>query len=191
MKVRQVTCYSVQQWRSWLERNHLNEDRVMLVRYKKHTGKGTFNQSDAMNGAICFGWIDTTLKRLDDNRYGVNFVKRKRTSRWSDNTFARAREMIKQGKMSRFGVEMYELGLTKKTHDYGIPKNPTLSDIPDLKIELNKRKNLKARNNFEKLANSYKRTYYRWILSAKLPETRMKRIKQGVKNISKNMKLGP
>lgn len=181
---------TLEQWRSWLEKNHLKEDRVLLVRYKRHTGKGSFNQRDAMNEAICFGWIDTTMKRIDDDRYGVTFVRRKETGRWSDNTFARAREMIKQGKMSKFGMEMFELGLTKKTHDHGVPKNPSLSDVPDLKLELGKRKNKKAHDNFEKMAPSHKKTYLRWILSAKLPETRMRRIKQVIQMAEENRKPG-
>lgn len=184
-----MTCYSSREWRVWLSKNHLKEERVLLVRYKKHTGKATFNQREAMNEAICFGWIDTTLKRLDDDRYGVKFVRRNKNSRWSDNTFARAREMIKLGKMSEFGREMFELGLTKKTLGHGIPKNPTLFDVPDLKAELDKNKNMRAKEAFLKLAPSYKRMYFRWILSAKRVETRKKRMRVCVENVLKGKKL--
>lgn len=186
----EIICYSVGEWRKWLSKNHRKEDRVLLIRYKKHTGKEMFNQSDAMNEAICFGWIDTTLKRIDDERYGVTFVKRNKNSRWSDNTFARAREMIKFGKMSDFGKEMFELGLTKKTHDHGIPKNPNINDVPELKMELNKKSNNGIREKFEKLAPSYKRMYYRWILSAKRLETREKRVKQCIALVKAGKSLG-
>ena len=187
-KIKQITCENVEQWRAWLEKNHLKEDRVLLIRYKKHTGKGMFNQSIAMNEAICFGWIDTTLKRIDDEKYGVTFVKRKKTSRWSDNTFARAREMISQGKMSDFGKEMFELGLTKKPHDHGIPKNPDMPE--DLKAELEKKKNKTAKENFEKLPPSQKRMYFRWLLHAKRPETRMKRVGIIIENMKTGRRLG-
>ncbi len=187
-ELKEITCFSVKEWRSWLQKNHKKEERVLLIRYKKHTGKGMFNQRDAMNEAICFGWIDTTLKRLDEDRYGVTFVKRNKSSRWSDNTFARAREMIERGKMSSFGKEMFELGLTKKTHDHGIPKNPTLNEVPELNIEVNKDKELKEA--FHKMAPSYKRAYYRWILRAVRPETRMKRVKQAIEMVRKGKKFG-
>ncbi len=188
MEIKSITCFSVKSWRAWLARNHKKEERVLLVRYKKHTGKRSFNQSVAMNEAICFGWIDTTLKRIDDGRYGVIFVKRSKNSRWSENTFARAREMIKQGKMSEFGREMFELGLTKKTHDHGIPKNPEMPE--DLALELEKAKNKKVKESFVKLAPSYKRAFYRWILSAKRAETREKRIRQAVEMVRKGARLG-
>ena len=183
--MKEITCFSSREWMNRLERNHKKEERVFLIRYKKHTGKESFNQGEAMNEAICFGWIDTILKRIDDDRYGVTFVKRNKNSRWSDNTFARAREMIRLGKMSKFGLEMFELGLTKKTYDPGIPKN---SDMPNgLKLEVENDKGLK--DMFEKLAPSYKRGYYLWISRAVRPETRMKSVKQCIENVRKNRKL--
>ncbi len=187
-EVKKLTCTKISQWRAWLERNHIKENKVILVRYKKHTGKGMFNQRDAMNEAICFGWIDTTLKRIDEDMYGVTFVKRNKSSRWSENTFARAREMIAQGKMSAFGKEMFELGLTKKTHDHGIPKNPDMPE--DLKAELDKKKNKTVKEKFSKLPPSQKRMNFRWLLSAKRPETRMKRVGIIVKNMETGKRLG-
>lgn len=173
--IKQITCKSVKSWRNWLEKNHMKEERVMLVRFKKISGKPSFNQSQAMNEAICFGWIDTTINRIDDHRYGVKFVKRKKSSRWSDNTFARAKELIKQKKMSPFGLKMYKLGLKKPSHDHGIPKNP---DMPEeLKKELDRKKNSKAKKYFESRSPSYKKMIYRWLLSGKREETRMKRVR--------------
>lgn len=186
--VEQFLAKNVEKWRIWLEKNHRKKEKIMLVRYKKHTGYESFNQREAMNEAICFGWIDTTLKRLDDEKYGVTFVKRNKNSRWSYNTFARAEEMIKQGKMSEFGMEMYKLGLSKKPHDHGIPKNP---DMPEgLKKELDKKVNRNIKEQFEKLAPSHKKNYYRWILRAKRSETRKKRVKQTIENVKKNKKFG-
>jgi uncharacterized protein YdeI (YjbR/CyaY-like superfamily) len=183
--MKKLTCKTVKEWRSWLRKNHKKEDRVLLIRYKRHTQKPSFNQSEAMNEAICFGWIDTTIKRIDEDRYAVTFVKRKKISKWSDNTLARAKEMIKLGKMSKFGLEMYKLGLEKPTHDHGIPKNP---EMPfELKKELKKKDLLKK---FEGLAPSYKRMYFRWILSGKRKETREKRIKQTLDMVKKNIKFG-
>jgi len=187
-EVKKIVCKTHKQWRNWLAKNHEKKERIMLVRYKRHTGKPTFNQREAMNEAICFGWIDTTINRIDQNKYGVNFVKRKKTSRWSSNTIARAKEMIKQGKMSEFGMKMYELGLKRPVHDSGNLRNPAMPE--ELLKELDKKKNKKAKENFERLASSYRRTYLVWIISAKLPETKKKRIKQTIEMVGKNLKPG-
>ena len=185
-EIKTVTFTKAKQWRDWLSKNHEKEERVLLIRYKRHTGKDSFNQRAAMDEAICFGWIDTTIKRIDEERYGVKFVKRNKNSKWSDNTLARGKEMIKQGKMSEFGLKMYKLGLTKPTHDHGIPKNP---DIPEvLKKELDKNK--KAKEGLEKLAPSTKKMYFRWILSAKRPETIEKRVKEVVERVKDGKKWG-
>ena len=186
--LKEVTCYTLKEWRKWLSKNYRKEDRVLLIRYKKHTGKESFNQRDAMNEAICFGWIDTTLKRIDDERYGVTFVKRKKSSRWSENTFARAREMIRKRKMTKFGLKMYQEGLKKPTHDVGVPKNPGVPE--ELKKELEKKKNKKAKDNFEKLAPSYKRIYLRWLVSAKREETLKNRVKVVIERLREGKKWG-
>jgi len=74
------------EWRQWLRLNHKKETRVNLVKFKKHTGKPSLNNKESMEEAICFGWIDTTIKRIDDERYQQSFAKRTDKSRWSNNT---------------------------------------------------------------------------------------------------------
>ena len=112
-------------WRIWLKKNHEKENKISLVRYKNHTGKPSPTHREAMEEAICFGWIDTTIKRLDNERYIINFVKRKNTGKWSNNTLRYAKELEKQGKMSPAGLFAYKNGLSKPTHDSGIPANPS------------------------------------------------------------------
>lgn len=164
---------SRKEWRAWLRKNHQKESKVYLVKYKRHTGKPTITNKEAMEEAICFGWIDTTIKRLDDERYQQCFVKRTQKSRWSHNTLRYAREQIKKRKMSKFGMKMYLEGLQKPVIDHGLPKNPNTPE--DLKKALGK--NLEK---FNQYAPSYKRYYIYWIEQAKRPETRLKRIKDVV-----------
>jgi len=124
-----------------------------------------------MREAICFGWIDTTIKRLDDERYLIHFVRRnEKTSKWSDNTLRYAKELIKEGKMHPRGLHFYKLGKSKPTHDAGITKNP---DTPKELQELIEKHNLTEK--YHKLAPSTKRTYLRWYLRAKQEETKVKR----------------
>ncbi|MEK6927026.1 MAG: YdeI/OmpD-associated family protein [Nanoarchaeota archaeon] len=125
-----------------------------------------------MHEAICFGWIDTTVKKLDENRYLRRFARRSDKSKWSNNTRRYARMLIKNGRMTPFGLRAYKDGLKRPTHDFGIPKNP---EIPDsLKMEIGKNKEIMEK--FDKISPSQKKNYYRWILKAKLPETKEKRI---------------
>ena len=160
------------EWRTWLKKNHLIETKITLVKYKKHTGKPTIVNKEAMDEAICFGWIDTTAHRVDEDRYSQNFVKRNKNSRWSVNTLARGKELLEKGLMSEHGIKMYKEGLVKGAYDADLPKNP---DVPKgLKIILNKNKILKK--NFENLSSTARKIHLRHILRAKMPETREKRI---------------
>ena len=95
--------------------------------------------------------------------------------------------MIKQGKMSDFGMKMYKLGLQKPTHDHGIPKNPNMPK--PLKQELEKPENIEAKTAFKNYSKSQKRMFYRWILSAKLPQTRTQRINQTVSRAFQSKKF--
>ncbi len=163
----------------WLSKKGDTENHVLVVLHKKHTGKMHTNAASLMREAISFGWIDTTSKKIDEDRWAINYRKRNKNSKWSYNTLRYAEELIKEGKMSSAGLRAFEEGKKKLPHDYGIPDNP---DIPsELERELNKVKNREAKENFEKFSPSVKRTYYRWLLRAKLPETKNKRIEQIIK----------
>lgn len=183
-KIKQAYFKNTEEWRAWLENNHDKEDKIAIINYKKHTKKPSMSHKEAMHEAICFGWIDTTIKRLDDTRYIRNFSRRTDKSRWSSNTLSYAKKMIKKGKMHNSGLKFYKEGLKKPTIDFMTEKNPPAPE--DLLSEL--RKNSSAHKNFNSLAPSYKRNYIRWILRPKTAETRKKRISIAVERLSKNIK---
>lgn len=170
--MKQIEIKNKQDFRKWLQKNHDKETKVQIIIHKKHTGKPTLSHNEQIREAICFGWIDTTLNRLDNDRYLRTFVKRNKNSRWSNNTIKYAKELIKQGLMAPSGMKMYKEGLKKPTHDADIPLNPETAQDLIKELELN---NLKEK--FESLSPSVKRTYNRWLFRAKLPETRKKRIR--------------
>ena len=159
-------------WREWLAKNHDKETKIGLIKYKKHTGKGTISHRESMDEAICFGWIDTTVKRLDEDRYIRYFSKRNEKGRWSENTLSYAKQLIEEKKMTSAGMKFYKLGLNKKPLGHGIPRNPSVPK--NLKEALKHDK--KAKNGFENLSPSNRRMYLRWLLSAKREETKEKRI---------------
>jgi uncharacterized protein YdeI (YjbR/CyaY-like superfamily) len=174
-------------WRNWLKKNHLKKDKIILVKYKKHTGKPIIYHMDSMKEAICFGWIDTTAQRIDEDRWATTYVKRNKNSKWSKNTLSYGQELLEKGMMSPFGIKMYNEGLVKGPHDEGIPNNPRVPKYLREAIE----KDSLVNENFKKIAPSYKRTLLRWLLRAKLPETKKKRLKIILQSLKKNEKLFP
>jgi uncharacterized protein YdeI (YjbR/CyaY-like superfamily) len=173
VSVQTVTVFCREDFREWLVENHNKETKVAVIVYKKHTGKSSPSHRELMEEAICFGWIDTIINKLDEDRYMRNFSKRNKNSKWSNNTIQYAKYLIEQGKMTPTGLKFYKEGLSKPTHDHGIPKDP---DMPiELKMALSKHKT--AKDNFDNFSASIKRTFYRWILRGKRKETQTKRIK--------------
>ncbi|MFH1802274.1 MAG: YdeI/OmpD-associated family protein [archaeon] len=164
---------TLKDWHDWLVKNHEKKDKVFLTKYKVHTKKPTFSHLDAMHEAICFGWIDTTAKRVDENVWGTVFVKRGPNASWSNNTLSYAKQLIKDGRMMPQGLEAYNRAKDKPTTDHGIPKDappPT-----DLIKALSRYKQTKA--NWDSLAPSTRFMYTVWIERAKQTETRRRRIR--------------
>ncbi len=175
-------------WRTWLKKNHNSQKEVWLIYYKKHTAKPRIPYEDAVEEALCFGWIDSTVKKLDDETYAQKFTPRKVNSKWSELNKRRALKMIKAGKMAEAGLsKIREAKDNGKWSETAQVKKELLLP-PGLKKVL--MRNEKARKNFNGLAPCYKRLYAGWILSAKKEETRQGRLKEAMKLLEKNKKLG-
>jgi uncharacterized protein YdeI (YjbR/CyaY-like superfamily) len=170
----------------WLEKNHDKEIRVGVIIHKKHTGKSTLKHNELMLEAICYGWIDTTPRRIDEDRFAIFFAKRNKNSKWSYNTLKYGEQLVKEKRMTSAGLKAFEEGKKKLPHDFGIPVNPKMP--LELKKELDKNKT--AKENFEKFSPSVKKTYFRWLLRAKLPETKKKRIDAIIKRSLNSTKPG-
>src|SRR3990167_3449320 len=115
MESKQIIAFSRKDFRRWLQENHTNKKKVAIILYKRHTGKSAPSHHELMEEAICFGWIDTTIKRLDDDKYLRYFSRRNNNSRWSENTLSYAKGLIKNGKITAEGLKYYKLGLQKPT----------------------------------------------------------------------------
>lgn len=168
----QLVVEDIKVWRAWLRKNHKKEHKVALVLYKRHTGRHAPTHRELMEEAICWGWIDTTIKRVDDATFIRHFSRRTTKSKWSDNTLSYAKRLVKERRMSAEGLRFYELGKALPTHDHGIPKDPPMPAA--LKKALSKNKTAEA--NFETFPPSAKRMFYRWLLHAKQEATQLKRI---------------
>jgi uncharacterized protein YdeI (YjbR/CyaY-like superfamily) len=174
-------------WRAWLNKNHNSQREVWLIYYKKHTGKPRIPYDDAVEEALCFGWIDSTVKRIDDEKFAQKFTPRNEKSNWSELNRRRAKKMIEQGRMTKTGLAKFKQA-EKQEEAQNMPPKKTLVIPSDLKKALSANK--KALENFSNFAPSYRRLYIGWISAAKRPETRDKRIKQTVKWSAENKKPG-
>jgi len=175
-------------WRAWLKKNHETKKEVWLIHYKKHTGRPGIPYDDAVEEALCFGWIDSTIRRLDDEKFARKFTPRRGKSNWSELNKKRARKMIRQGKMTKIGLTKFKEIENNKKGSKAKPSEKRLTVPPDLRKALATNKN--AWENFNKFAPGYRRLYVGWITDAKRRETREKRIKQTVRWAAQNKKPG-
>jgi len=173
------------QWRKWLEKNHAEEKCVWLIFYKKDSKTKGIEYSDAVEEALCFGWIDSTVyKRDEESRYQF-FAKRKPGSNWSSSNRERVERLLKLGLITPPGQAMIDIA--KKTGTWTATENAEKIIISkDLQMLFNKNK--KAFKNFHAFTPSAKKIILAWIYSAKRPETRMERIRKTVELASRNVK---
>ena len=172
-------------WRKLLEKNHATSDGVWLIYDKKASGKKRLEYSDAVEEALCFGWIDSTLRPLDDEKYMQRFTPRKSNSGWSALNKQRIEKMIDQDLMAKAGLEKIEEAKRNGAWE-------KLDHIEALKLpedfEKALSKNKKAKTNFENFPQFTKKQFLYRINSARRPETRKERIKLLVKMAAANKK---
>jgi uncharacterized protein YdeI (YjbR/CyaY-like superfamily) len=170
------------QWRTWLRKHHTSSPGVWLVFYKNHTGVNSIPYEDSVCEALCFGWIDSLIKRLDDKRYARKFTPRQATSKWSDINRKR------WAKLKAAGV-LNATGLSAAPTDNTYSARPTVPDLPPY-IAKALKANSKAWNFFQALAPTYRRHFVVWIHTAKRPETRDKRIRESIVLLAAGKRLG-
>lgn len=177
-----------QDWRSWLEANQANKTEIWLVFLKKTTGKPNLSYNDAVEEALCFGWIDGVKRSIDEERYMHRFTPRKPRSKWSSTNKERAQRLIKAGQMSSAGTRAIELARENGAWENPVSPQTSTAMPPELGREL--KKNRKAAEFFAGLAPSYQRQYMVWIASAKRPETKIRRLNETMALLSRGEKLG-
>jgi uncharacterized protein YdeI (YjbR/CyaY-like superfamily) len=183
--MRTLSLRGRESWHAWLSKSHRTESEVWLVFYKKHAAKQGISYQEAVDEALCFGWIDSLVKRLDEEKYAQKFTPRKTGSKWSKVNMERVRKLREQGRMTAFGLKAYD-DRSKERPFAETFKTKTL-EIPD-DFEKALRNNKKAWRNFQDFGLSYRRNYLIWIASAKKTETRKKRINEAIALISNNVK---
>jgi uncharacterized protein YdeI (YjbR/CyaY-like superfamily) len=187
-EMRTELCVSSrEEWRSWLQKNHDKADVVWLVYYKKHTGKPSINYADSVEEALCFGWIDSIKKSIDVERYAYKFTPRRSKSKWSPLNIKRAKKLIDEGRMTQAGLELFNQKVDYSDEFIKARASKELPIPPEIEAAL--KSNEKVWENFKNLAPGYRKQYIGWLVTAKKPETRERRLKQAIQLLSENKKL--
>ena len=187
MEISRTFCpVSREEWRDWLNKYSTTEKEIWLVFFKKHTGKSGISYDEAVEEALCFGWIDGLKKRVDDERYTYRFSPRHPGSNWSESNITRIEKLIAQDKMMPAGLLLFKAWKAKGKKTVSALKGG-IPDMPEtFRLELEKYP--RAFNFFNNLAPSHKRNYILWIMHAKKEETRMRRIEKAIKMLEKDIK---
>lgn len=171
------------EWRTWLADHHASATGVWLVSYKKSTGKPRVDYDDAVEEALCFGWIDSKPNKLDAERTLLWFAPRKPRSGWSRPNKERVHRMMQAGLMTQAGLRKIE----EAKADGSWTKLDAVEDLalpPDLVIALDAVAD--AAKNFDAFPRSAKRGILEWIVNAKTDQTRTKRIEETARLAGKN-----
>jgi uncharacterized protein YdeI (YjbR/CyaY-like superfamily) len=174
------------EWRKWLRENHHKKKGVWIIYYKKHTDKPSVSYEDAVEEAICFGWIDSKVNSIDTERFMQKYTPRNPKSVWSLLNKKRAEKMIEKGKMTTYGLKPIEEGKKSGAWHVAYTLKKKFRIPKDLKESL--MKNKKAWTNFNAFANTYRNMYIGWVTGSGKEETRKKRIEQVAKLSEQNKK---
>lgn len=165
-------------WRAWLAKNHAREKEIWLIYYKKHSGKPRIPYNGAVEEALCYGWIDSIIKRIDDDRMAQRFSPRRAKSVLSETNKERVRRLVKAKKMTRFGLEKIQTQLEQ-----------TFVAADDIISEL--KKDEKTWKNFRAFPQSYQRIRVGWIdASRRRPEVFQTRLRYFLKMTAQNKRFG-
>ncbi len=171
-------------WRAWLEENSESIRELWLVFFKKHTGVATISYDAAVEEALCFGWIDSLIKRLDEDRFVRKFTPRSNTSKWSELNLERVAKLKAAGLMKPAGLVKIDPDVSpvSVSHTGPLEIPPYYQDALTRDVE--------AGRFFGQLAPSYQRQFVMWVDSAKREQTRLRRLAEALSLLRNKQKLG-
>ena len=165
---------SPQAFYDWLEQHHESEDEVYVGYWKKHTGKPTLTWSEAVDQALCFGWIDGRVNRIDDERHMQRFTPRRQGSNWSKVNVEKVAKLTEAGRMRPAGLAAFQQRDRDKVGVYSFENEARLAPEYDALLRANET----AAEYFESRPPWYRRTAIHLVMSAKREETRLRRLKR-------------
>ncbi len=172
-------------WRAWLAKHHASGREVWLIYWKKSSGKPSVSYNDAVEEALCFGWIDSTVRRMDDERYAQRFTPRKKGSNWSAPNLARVDRLVAKGLMTPAGAVHIPSARARKAYLAQHQRRLTATTVAPRDLAAALRKNAAAAAQWKALAPGYRRLYVRRINEARRPDTRARRVADTVARLAR------
>jgi uncharacterized protein YdeI (YjbR/CyaY-like superfamily) len=172
------------EWRVWLEEHHASERELWLIFYKN--GQANIPLDDAVEEALCFGWIDSIIQKIDEERYARLFTPRTNTAKWSALNRKRVQKLVAEGRMAAAGLALLPADWDQAPVERAHPEREELPEFIRAGLESSP----KARAYFESLPPSHKRLYLGWILDAKREETRLKRLAEALRDLEEGKRKG-
>ncbi len=169
------TPSSLLDWRTWLSKNHAREQEVWLVYFKPASGKTNIDYESSIEEALCFGWIDSIIQTIDEEKYARKFNPRRPGSKWSETNKRRVLKVIREGRMTEAGMAKITFELGEVDLSRPKPKRPPVKMPEKIAQVLKSRRGLWEA--FQKVSPSLQRTYILWLSDAKKPETFERRFK--------------
>ncbi len=177
---------TLEQWRAWLEKHGASESEIWLVFYKQHTNVTSIDYADALDEALCFGWVDSLVKRLDDRRFARKITPRRPDSRWSTKNRQLYEALKASGRLKPAGIKRRP---TDRGYDPRPARLPMPSRLPAY-IQAALSKHPAALRHYKALPPSQRRRYLAWIESAKQEETKLRRLKEAIRLLTRGEVLG-
>ena len=174
---------------SWLERNHDTARELWVGYYRKSTGRRSISWPESVDEALCFGWIDSVRKSIDDDRYMNRFSPRRAGSTWSARNVERARELIELGLMRPAGRKAFEARAEDRSSIYSYEQRRVTP--LDKRYERQFRRNKKAWTFFQSSPPSYRQAAIHWVMAAKRDDTRERRLETLIENSAKGETVPP
>jgi uncharacterized protein YdeI (YjbR/CyaY-like superfamily) len=180
---------SPEKFYGWLEEHHDTEDEVYVGYWKKHTGKPSLTWSEAVDQALCFGWIDGKLNRIDDASHMQRFTPRRPNSNWSKVNIEKVARLKEAGLMRPAGLKAFEARTTERSGVYSYENRHKLKLPPEYEEQF--RANAAAWEHWESAPRGYRSTATFWVVSAKKEETRERRLGQLIEASAAGKKVPP
>ena len=175
-------------WRAWLRKHHASKREIWLIYYKKGSGKPRVEYAHAVEEALCFGWIDSTLKPLDAHCYAQRFTPRKPGSNWSTPNLIRVKRLVAAGLMTPAGAVHVPGARQARAFHAKHQRRLTAPTAAPRDLAAAFRKSPKAAATWKTLAPGYRRLYVRWITDAKHAETRARRVRLAIEKLARGAK---
>jgi uncharacterized protein YdeI (YjbR/CyaY-like superfamily) len=188
-EIERVRVGSIEEWKEWLKAHHMQVEGIWLVFQKKGSGPVPFDYPEALDEALCYGWVDSLVRALNDKEYMRKFNPRKETSTWSELNKKRVKRLISEGRMTPFGMEKINAARKNGMWEKKVQPPEINDELPGALLRAFA-DHPAARDNYFRMSRSQQKDYNIWINMARRAETVIRRTEEAIRLLEKGEELG-